>query len=928
MRKYIKNAVSLLIAAAMLQPIVPNAKENNTENPAFEKAQSFMTELSILKASGKNEVSTVTRAEFASYILSAMGLAEDTGIDDETKQSYLGYTENSEYDENGDWIWKSEEEREEEGIRETETPFCDVSSTHQYWNSIRLAAQLGIMRGDGERCFRPDEAITGYEMIKVFTEACGAGVFAQGNYPTGYLAQAKALGVTDGISSAIGDYPAQYATVVIGLRNALEAEIYVPETYGSDGSVDLVQKDGYTLLEYWRNIKFLNGTVERTRNSGIGDAKGLGSEQLEIGGRIFDCEGVRSDTLLGMRVKLYYTESDGTSNVGYIEKSDKNRELVIGSDDIIGYSNPYLSYTVTGTERSKQLYLGADTRIIYNGKYISDYSDDIFDFDGAMGSVRFLDADGDGKYETAFVTQSELFWIDLIDYNKKIVYDKLTTALSTLPDSVKRKENSVNLNDGTVEVFDTEGNELSVDNLLPDMTVYVQRTLPSQGESVTTLICSAQVFTGMVEKKKNDSVTINGEEYGVLDIVDMSVLNPGMTAEFYLTPDGEIAVFKNQGGLELGYLVSMASDENSLSPSVHARLYSISGDSLRIYTLPDKVTYNKSKIKAQLAAKKPEIYDSAERKTIPQPIKFKTNTDGELCEILTANYDVHEFYTERLAEPWLGYRNYGMLYSGKPMYYASAATRYINVPKGGGSDENSYYRETLRHNEFQQINVVCKDDVDSNYASLLIKESDLTNTNAVSSSASVYMVTDIGQTTDNDGGSVWQMTARTTSLTTTASVYKSELQSVCEDLEPGDLVKMDLGGSPWQVMKMEKVFDVGEKCLATTKNPSDSSIVAQSFYIHGSATRRTDNGDIIDVTPYIYTVSGGKIQKTLAESNPTNNYPFYAKRFGLLIFYTDRGIVESGSYSADILPQDSTGTENDIIVCTQWGDPVGMFMYK
>ena len=237
MRKYIKNAVSLLIAAAMLQPIVPNAKENNTENPAFEKAQSFVTEFSILKASGKNEVSTVTRAEFASYILSAMGLAEDTGIDDETKQSYLGYVENSEYDENGDWIWKSEEEREKEGIRETETPFRDVSSTHQYWNSIRLAAQLGIMRGDGERYFRPDEAITGYEMIKVLTEACGAGIFAQGNYPTGYLAQARKLKITNSIISEIGDWPVSYAAVVIGLQNALEAEIYAPKNYSFDGSV-------------------------------------------------------------------------------------------------------------------------------------------------------------------------------------------------------------------------------------------------------------------------------------------------------------------------------------------------------------------------------------------------------------------------------------------------------------------------------------------------------------------------------------------------------------------------------------------------------------------------------------------------------------------------------------------------------------------
>ena len=114
----------------------------------------------------------------------------------------------------------------------------------------------------------------------------------------------------------------------------------------------------------------------------------------------------------------------------------------------------------------------------------------------------------------------------------------------------------------------------------------------------------------------------------------------------------------------------------------------------------------------------------------------------------------------------------------------------------------------------------------------------------------------------------------------------------------------------------------------SVENPSDSSIVAESFYIHGSATGRTDDGDIVNVTPYIYSSSGGKIQKTLAENNATNNYPFFAKKFGLLVFYTDRGTIEAGSYSADILTQDPTGKENDIIVCTRWGDPIGMFLYK
>lgn len=928
MKKYIKITISFLMVIALLQPTIIKAREENIKNPAFEKALSFMTGLSLITQNDKSEVSTVTRAEFASYMFSAMGLSNGTDVDENTKQSYLGYTDNPEYDENGDWIWKTEEERESENIHNTETPFKDVSSTHKYWDKIRLAAQLGIMRGDDNKYFRPDEAITGYEMIKVLTEACGAKLFAQGNYPFGYLAQAKKLKITNDISSAIGDYPVSYATVVVGLYNALNSEVYVPETYNSNGKEILAQKDGYTLLEYWRGIKYVEGIVKKNKNTGIENAEGFGDECIEVNEKVYQCDQYRSDELLGMKIKLYYKEDGGIYNTKYIEKMDCNKELVIDSKDINRYTNPYLSYTLKDSDKAKQIYIGADTNIIYNGKLILDYSDDIFDFNGARGNIRFLDADSDGKYEMAFVSQSELFWIDMIDYNNKIVYDKLSTAISTLPNSIKGTDKKINLNEGSVVVLDADGNELSVDNLLTDMVLYVQRTLPSQGESVTKLICSSRVLTGTVTAKESDTVVINGSEYELLDIVDAFKIELGSAAEFYLTPDGKIAAFKSQKGLQLGYLVKLADNGNPFSDDIRAKIYIPSSDSMLVCKLTDKITYNKSKMDVGKAAKQSEIYNLAENKTISQPIKFKINSDGELCEILTGNYDAHEFYTERLESPWLGYRSYGMLYTSKPMYYAKVATKYVNVPKNDDGNEKSYYLETLRHNEFQGVNIICKDDIDSNYVSALFKESDSSNVNEVSSSAGVYMVSEIAETVNDEGDSFWKLTARTASNSTTAGVYKSELENICKDLEPGDLVRLDLGGNPYQVLSMKKVFDVGEKCLMSVENPSDSSIVAESFYIHGSATGRTDDGDIVNVTPYIYSSSGGKIQKTLAENNATNNYPFFAKKFGLLVFYTDRGTIEAGSYSADILTQDSTGKENDIIVCTRWGDPIGMFLYK
>lgn len=927
MSKFNRLLSFFLIIVLMSQPIVSQASTG--DDSKFLRAYDLMTKLSILEQNNKTEVSTVTRAEFSSYVLRLIGLETGEKISDEDKELHSNYIDSSEFDENGDWIWKTESEREDEHIQETATPFRDVTSEHLRWPDISTIAQLGYMRGDGNKYFRPDEAITGYEAIKVLVDLCGGRLFAEGEYPLGYIRVAKKLGITTGIESRIGDHPISYGTLIIALYNTLHAEPYIINGVSSNGTVNLAQYDECTFLEQWKGIKYFEGIVDCTRLTGLSHGNGTGDDSIKIAGNKFHCGDLANEELLGLNVRVYYSDENDINECIYIEKLDKNKELIIKSADIVNYKNPKLIYE--NGNKTREVYVGADTNIIYNGKYIDDYTDDIFSFDKVSGQIKLIDATGDGKYETAIITKSEVFWIDMVDYQNEIIYDKIFDAPSTLAGSITRAENFVKLDDGEVIITDSLGYEMAIDNIMKDAVAYVQKTLPSQGESVVKIICCYEMISGKTEMITSSEkiVVIDGKEYEIADIVDVSKLTLGTMADFFLDPDGKIVAFRSQGELTLGYLVASSTGTGLFdSEDCKIKIYHLNDDEMKIYNVAKKIKFNKTGVKAKDALIRQEIYDSNSKQAIAQPIKYKLNTNGEICEILTANYDVHEFYVETLDE-WFAYRNTGMLYSGKPRYYTNSSTKYINVPKLNVNEDESFFRLQLRHNKYDHyVNMVCKDDIDSNFVTALIKKED-TAALTIAEHATVYLIRQIGKRLNSNGDVCWYLSLQTPKASTEVEVDDRDAETLCADLESGDLIRAEMGGKSGGIKKLEKVFDVGTRSMMTTDNPPAAGIGGSiSMKLHGCVTSKSDSDKIVNLTPYLYTLENGQLTKRLAEITPENNYPINASVFSILVYDVERQITETGSYITDIMSMDVTGQENDIVVCMGYGDPIGIFVYR
>lgn len=126
--------------------------------------------------------------------------------------------------------------------------FDDVSSNHWAYQYVCTAKALGIVAGDENGNFKPDDNITNEEIVKIIVCLLGYDVIAegQGGYPAGYTAQATKLRITNGMNLDTKS-PAIRNDVAVMVYRALDVPILTIKPKGEDeaeGSVEYVVLNG------------------------------------------------------------------------------------------------------------------------------------------------------------------------------------------------------------------------------------------------------------------------------------------------------------------------------------------------------------------------------------------------------------------------------------------------------------------------------------------------------------------------------------------------------------------------------------------------------------------------------------------------------------------------------------------------------------
>lgn len=107
-----------------------------------------------------------------------------------------------------------------------ETLFPDVLQEHWAYKYIYAAKNKGIIIGDENGCFNPEDNVTNEEIIKMIICLLGYEPMAEtrGGYPAGYTSQASRLGLTDGMTFEV-NVPAIRNDVAVMMHRALDVPL-------------------------------------------------------------------------------------------------------------------------------------------------------------------------------------------------------------------------------------------------------------------------------------------------------------------------------------------------------------------------------------------------------------------------------------------------------------------------------------------------------------------------------------------------------------------------------------------------------------------------------------------------------------------------------------------------------------------------------
>lgn len=155
---------------------------------------------------------TITRAEFCKVILAALGF--------------------------------SEKDLEGGGVA-----FSDVDNSHWAKTHVLAAARMGLIKGQGDGTFLPDENTSVADVMKMTVVALGYGEQAEalGGYPTGYITVAKNLGLNQG---SINDFdaPALRGEVAQIVYTALDKPIMQQTGFGAESTYQVMDGTNGTKL--------------------------------------------------------------------------------------------------------------------------------------------------------------------------------------------------------------------------------------------------------------------------------------------------------------------------------------------------------------------------------------------------------------------------------------------------------------------------------------------------------------------------------------------------------------------------------------------------------------------------------------------------------------------------------------------------------
>lgn len=474
-----------------------------------------------------------------------------------------------------------------------QSPYVDLDENSAAYSAICYLTEVGILSGDGNSQFRPNDPILVNEASKMLMCALGyqtACEATNGGFPAGYTSFALRQGIYNGVNLSYTDsMTAMQMSKMV--RNAMEAYLMDTVIYNADGTSEVVISDSKTLLTETYKMYTDTGFVTGTYFSTLTDVEVDLENEVLIDGVCYQvADSTNAEDLLGYEVTFYYMEDVSgyrRNYIAYMEpRGDRNREYVINARDITSFTQNELVYT-DENGRDKTFVIDGTTAVSYNGKPYSELSDTSLEL--VEGNVKVITYESAAKASAVII--QEQFDGMFERYNK-------TTYQVVLQNNMTNKLPEIKFESLYHTRLTLDGVEIQPEDLVKnDVITY---SVSKDGEYIRGYV-SRNNISGTI-------TTVTSEEYpsGTVQVVEIDgvgryfvstyctkELTAGFTSDFQLTYDGRLLGTNSttSTGGNYGYLINFGSNYDAFQSTFRIKVLDKYGN-INEYESATKVNTN------------------------------------------------------------------------------------------------------------------------------------------------------------------------------------------------------------------------------------------------------------------------------------------------------------------------------------------------
>lgn len=438
-----------------------------------------------------------------------------------------------------------------------ETPFKDVDDRHWGFPYIFYAVSRGYMNGYSDRTFRPDECITGYEVIKVLMVLSGYAyrAVALGGYPVGYEATARNLGVLNGITVDLNEflYRDEIAKII---NNTLDLK-YV-ELVGVSENFEYKIHADKTLLSEKLGVKRGEGRVLANEFAAIGINEITPEGKINIDGVIVENEVNGAEELLGYNVRYMYRfdKDDEYNNVLISIENSDTKVLTVSAEDFISYSAG--EFTYEDGDKNKTVRISQNADFIKNTDNVS-FTGELFS-EIKLGDITLISAKNSSEYDLAVIKSYRILVADVIDTRNMVIRDKFNEKNLELEEE-----------QGKIRIIMKDGKPAQFSDIKQGDVLTVM-----EGKSYTIAYITSENIRGTIEGYDEEGITIDGK-YLKRDYYSFENCNAEAGKNVVVSLDyfGNVA-YIGPGlteGENLGYIVKLKGGSSEMEDTLKVKFF-------------------------------------------------------------------------------------------------------------------------------------------------------------------------------------------------------------------------------------------------------------------------------------------------------------------------------------------------------------------